>query len=170
MLEEPARLLHPSSSPDPDLAALRRIAESLAGGARDWPGMADPRRRTWDLITASEAFEAWVIAWPPGGAIELHDHGASAGAVAVASGTLTEHAVSHHGGNVAGVARTKVRAGSAITFGPWHVHDVVNLDDRPALSVHVYSPRLQVMHYFHMDAGRLVRARVVHSPIDADVA
>jgi hypothetical protein len=35
-------------------------------------------------------FDAWLIAWPKGGKVELHDHGTSTGAVRVISGSLVE--------------------------------------------------------------------------------
>src|ERR1700722_2451438 len=57
----------PRSGPD-DLLV---IASQLATRARSWPGMTRPTRRRWELMAVSEAFEAWIIAWPPGGAIDL---------------------------------------------------------------------------------------------------
>ena len=35
-------------------------------------------------------FDAWLIAWPSGGKVDLHDHGNSTGAVSVISGALVE--------------------------------------------------------------------------------
>ena len=75
------------------VAALVVIAQSLAGVAASWPGMSEPVCRQWDRMLCSTAVEAWVIAWPPGGAIELHDHGGSSGAVVVVAGELTETSV-----------------------------------------------------------------------------
>ena len=160
--ERPARLLHPasgvSSFTEPELLS---IAEGLAVSARGWPGMKRPTRRTWDLMVASDAFEAWVIAWPPNGAIEPHDHGGSSGAVVVASGELVETTVSQ-GPEGSVVTETKVLpAGATLTFGAHHVHDVVNLGDRPAISVHVYAPRLTSMTYFEITDGRLATGQTV---------
>ena len=75
-------------SPEQERALATALA--LKEKARSWPGMARPSRRRWELMVASDEVEAWIIAWPPGGAIELHDHGGSAGAVVVVAGELLE--------------------------------------------------------------------------------
>lgn len=135
-------------------AELLAIAEGLTRSARTWPGMRRPRRRCWDLMVASDAFEAWVIGWPPGGAIEFHDHGDSAGAVVVASGELTETTVTDGSHGIETEARVLPESAST-AFGTAYVHDVVNLGTAPAVSVHVYAPRLTTMTYYEITDGRL---------------
>ena len=101
----------------------------------------------------------------PGGRIELHDHGESSGAVVVASGTLTETTVrsTHHG--VAMISSHYVEAGEHRCFGPRYVHDLINESDEPALSVHVYGPRLATMSYYEIQpGGRLNRVRTEDVP------
>ena len=66
-----------------DLA--RRLATALR-----WPGAAAVTEREWRLIAHTEAFDAWLIAWPPGGKVALHDHGLSGGALSIIAGTLVE--------------------------------------------------------------------------------
>lgn len=101
------------------------------------------------------SFEAFVISWPTGGSIELHDHGGSAGVVVVAAGDLVE--TTARPGPDGGVVTTtrSLPPGSHVVFGPGHVHDVANHGRGPALSVHVYSPVLSSMTYFEQrdDAG-----------------
>jgi Cysteine dioxygenase type I len=150
-------------NPGPD--ELLPIAVRLAARAPSWPGMTRPTRRSWELMVASETVEAWVIAWPPGGSVELHDHGGSAGAVVVAAGELVETSVAAEpSGGVA--LRTKtIRAGRSVRFGGHHIHDIVNVGEVPAISVHVYAPRLTSMTYYRMteggpEAGATVRYRV----------
>ncbi len=134
---------------------LLGIAVGLATRAESWPGMARSTRRRWDLMAASEAVEAWVIAWPPGGAIELHDHGGSAGAVVVAVGELVETSiVSQPSGGVA-LRTTTIGVGGSLRFAGRHVHDIVNLGHRPAISVHVYAPRITSMTYYRLVEGVL---------------
>ena len=53
-------------------AAVQRRPEELGGGPR------------------VEEFEAWLIAWPPGGRVQFHDHGGSGGSVLVLDGALHE--------------------------------------------------------------------------------
>jgi hypothetical protein len=143
-----------------DSGELLTVAEGLALSAASWPGVADPVTRTWHTVAATDRYEAFVIAWPVGGAIELHDHGDSAGAVVVAGGSLVERAVGHDaGGSPVATTRT-LPTGGHVVFGPGHVHDIVNRGPGPALSVHVYSPVLRTMTFFRpTDRGLLVAVR-----------
>jgi hypothetical protein len=143
---------------------LLAIALSLAAQAPTWPGMSRPSRRSWDLMVASETVEAWVIAWPPGGSVELHDHGGSAGAVVVATGELVETSVVAQPSGGVALRTTTIGVGRSIRFGGHHVHDIVNAGEKPAVSVHVYAPRLTSMTYYQLtevglEAGATVRYR-----------
>ena len=40
------------------------------------------------MVAQTPDFDAWLIAWPAGGTIDLHDHGDSRGALHVISGAL----------------------------------------------------------------------------------
>jgi hypothetical protein len=137
--------------------------------ARHWPGLAASTTRRWELLASSETFEAWVIGWPPGGTIELHDHGDSAGAVVVASGELVETLVTE---NVDGSLTTTGRrraAGTSWTMGRRHIHDVVNDSSHPAVSVHVYAPRLTAMTHYRIVDGLLRAEKTVHYRLGAVV-
>lgn len=80
----------PSSRRSVDLTA---IAEGFAVSAAGIPELHDLSERAWVLLAVTDLFEAWVIGWPTGGKIDLHDHGPSSGAIVVASGILTETTV-----------------------------------------------------------------------------
>jgi len=139
----------------PGSETLVATAVELAGRATHWPGMTRPAQRRWELMAATSTVEAWVIAWPPGGAIELHDHGVSAGAVAVAAGELVEtNIVSSASGGVA-LRTTTIPTNGSISFAGRHIHDIVNLGSVPAVSVHVYAPRLTSMTYYRVVEGAL---------------
>ena len=77
-------------------------------------------------MVASETVEAWVIAWPPGGSVELHDHGGSAGAVVVATGELVETSVVTQPSGGVALRTTTIGVGRSIGFAGHHVHDIVN--------------------------------------------
>jgi mannose-6-phosphate isomerase-like protein (cupin superfamily) len=141
-------------------AELLAIATRLAPSAQSWPGMQDPEIRSWHTVAATDRYQAFVIAWPVGGAIELHDHGDSAGAVVVAGGSLVETVVGHEEGGSLQMTSRKVTRGDHLVFGPGHVHDIVNHGPGPALSVHVYSPVLRSMTFFEpRDREMLVAVR-----------
>jgi hypothetical protein len=144
-------------------AELLEVAEGLARSADTWPGLADPVERCWRTVAVTDRFEAWVVAWPVGGAVELHDHGGSGGAVVVASGCLVETSL-HPGRDAGPVDRTtRIAEGGHLVFGPGHVHDLVNDGPGPALSVHVYTPALRTMNFFeHTTQGDLVTVRSEH--------
>jgi len=146
-------LLTPTISPsrpaldDLSLHDLATIARGLAETAHLWPGVTDPRERTWHTIARTDRFEAFVIAWPSGSSIDTHDHGDAAGAIAVASGELIETTVSDVGGT-ATIQTTKLTAGVQLAFRAGHVHGLTNRGSSPALTVHVYSPVLRTMTFF----------------------
>ena len=55
-----------------------------------------------------------------------------------------------------------IHAGESVAFGPDHVHDIVNSGAVPAVSLHVYGPRLEAMTYYRIDeeSGRLLPDRL----------
>ena len=164
------RLLHPAADPAfLGVDELLAIAEGLAVSAHWWPGMDRPTRRIWDVMVASDTFEAWVIGWPPGDAIELHDHGGSSGAIVVASGELTETTVTERADGLADTETGVLRAGMSTTFAAPHVHDMVNLGAVPAISVHAYSPRLTEMTHYDLADGRLITGHTVRYRLGAAI-
>jgi hypothetical protein len=140
---------------------LLPIAEGFAVSAAGIPELQGLTERTWVLLAVTDLFEAWAIGWPPGGTIQLHDHGHSNGAVVVASGSLTETTVRATPEGVAVIASHHIGAGEHRTFGPRYVHDLTNDQDVQATSVHVYGPRLTTMTYYQLDRrGKLGALRV----------
>lgn len=136
-------------------AALRRVARGLAADralAAQCP--VDDRERTWVRLPTGPDVAAWLIRWPPGTSTGWHDHigpdGRGVGGVfTVAEGELAESWWSGRS-----VVRGTLARGRLRSFGPNHVHDVGPVGDRPALSVHVYSPLLVSMRSYRIDAGR----------------
>ena len=89
----------------------------------------------------------------------MHDHGASAGALAVIHGALVEHTPRASGG----VRRQKIATGEVRAFEAGHRHDVVNDGPDVGLSAHVYSPPLTSMTFYD-DGGLAVRTEAVDLP------
>jgi oxalate decarboxylase/phosphoglucose isomerase-like protein (cupin superfamily) len=139
----------------PDIDALGAIATELAARAVAWEERtgAVPAVRSYERIVSTSTYEAWLICWPVGTRLDLHDHGQSAGAFAVVCGTLDETvvvegtAVVHHH-----------RHGSTQAFGPSYVHAVANHGEHPATSVHVYSPPLGFMDFYDQDDDGALQA------------
>ena len=144
---------------------LLAIAEGFAQSAPGIPELGGLSERTWVLLAVTDLFEAWAIGWPPGGKIELHDHGQSRGAVVVASGALTETTVRPTTRGVALTGTHRISVGEHRQFGPRYVHDLSNDSEEEALSVHVYGPRLTAMTYYELDRhGRLGAVRAEQVP------
>ncbi|MGY1620088.1 cysteine dioxygenase [Geodermatophilus sp. SYSU D00691] len=109
--------------------------------------------------------QIWLLSWLPGQGTPLHDHGDSAGAFAVARGTLTEKVVASGGPGRPRQTETELEAGRVRYFGPRYVHQVTNRHAEPAVSLHVYAPRLTVMNTYRVDDG-LVRTGTERAGVD----
>jgi rhodanese-related sulfurtransferase/mannose-6-phosphate isomerase-like protein (cupin superfamily) len=104
--------------------------------------------RWYERLYHGPDYDIWVISWLPGQSTGLHDHGASSGALVVATGILEEHRPGE---------RTRViYPGKPLAFGPDYAHDVRNVSLAPAISVHAYSPPLSEMNEYELDGSRLV--------------
>lgn len=102
-------------------------------------------------LDANPHLEVWLMVWPVGSSTGWHDHGSAAGAYVVVAGELIEES------RRAGVAHDHlVATGDERTFGPGHLHNMTNVGNEPALTVHAYSPGLTEMTPYAMVEGRLV--------------
>lgn len=106
--------------------------------------------RTYRLLGRDDVVEAWLIAWPPGGRLDLHDHGISSGAFFVVEGELEEF-YSRRLCPLTVFRRRRHPVGGGVGFRGRYVHDVRNPGTANALSVHVYSPPLEAMTFYRRD-------------------
>jgi quercetin dioxygenase-like cupin family protein len=120
----------------PELMASIAIGLGQSGVERLIPAGTE---RRWALALESEAYEAWVIAWPSGSGLEMHDHDGSIATMYVVNGRLRERYVGRNGE----VSVRWLGGGDVIEMQRDHQHEVINLDATEVISVHVYSPRLR---------------------------
>jgi predicted metal-dependent enzyme (double-stranded beta helix superfamily) len=137
-------------------ARLAQLTLRIADDPGQWLSLvryqAEPR---WYLrLAQDDEHELWLLSWLPGQQTGFHDHGASAGAFAVARGCLSEQTAP--GGRPDPRVRTVV-AGAVRSFGPDHTHDVANQSTQPAVSIHAYSPPLRSMRRYGVAADGLLR-------------
>lgn len=100
----------------------------------------DAAERTWRRLDATDHLEIWLLAWPVGTSTGWHDHLDSEGAFLVVEGSLAEQSWG------SGTVQDRlIGPGDGRTFGRKHAHNVANIGDVAALSVHVYSPSLRGM-------------------------
>lgn len=131
-----------------DPITLDAVAVGLAAGLREVPGRIRPstERRWWRVVATAE-FDAWLIDWPPGTFVEPHDHAGSAAALVVVRGELEEVTWPSDRPITATLSGAEVRR-----IPRRSTHRIANVGDRPATSVHVYSPPLEAMT-FHRPGG-----------------
>jgi cysteine dioxygenase type I len=110
--------------------------------------------------------QVWLLSWLPGQGTPLHDHGSSAGAFAIARGTLTERVVATGGPGRPRETAADLAAGRLRYFGPHYVHQVTNTRTEAAVSVHVYAPRLALMNTYAVGDRGLVRTGTERAGVD----
>ncbi|GAB2477143.1 cysteine dioxygenase [Jatrophihabitans fulvus] len=139
--------------PPAELAAFARYwADEVVAGKYHPHIDYDAEQRWHQRIYRDRRVDVWLISWLPTQGTQLHDHGGSSGAFTVLQGELTETVAAH-----GGLVDHRRTAGSATRFGPRYVHDVRNLGDEPAISVHAYSAPLTAMNFYDLAEGRLER-------------
>ncbi len=107
----------------------------------------DAEHRWHQRLYRDQRLDIWLISWLPTQGTQLHDHGGSAGAFSVLTGELNE-AVYRQAAEDQSLTEFRRSAGAAVGFGSRYVHDVRNLSDAPAVSVHAYSPPLTSMNFY----------------------
>ncbi|WP_067494827.1 cysteine dioxygenase family protein [Actinoplanes sp. TFC3] len=101
--------------------------------------------RWYHRLHEASDHEVWLLTWLPGQGTDLHDHGGSAGAFHVFSGTLTEDTVAVTPGAPPRISGRELGEGAGRRFGTRHIHRITNRSNRPAISIHAYGPALTTM-------------------------
>jgi predicted metal-dependent enzyme (double-stranded beta helix superfamily) len=134
----------PSGAPRPlAVADLRELVAELVAAPERWSALVrhDPERRVFECVLDEPHVEAWLICWMPGHDTGFHDHDLSSGAVTVVAGDVREERL----GIGAGVSSAIYGAGEAFDFEASDIHRVAHAGTAPAVTLHVYSPRLRRM-------------------------
>jgi len=120
---------------------LEALLVALVAGLGPGPAIPGHGRRYQRLDVGSEldgAVDAWLIAWPGGTGLGMHDHQGSDAVLAVLEGSLRERYL-----GPGGVHQRTLRPGPPLRLAADHVHEVVNAGGAEALSIHLYSPPLR---------------------------
>jgi hypothetical protein len=148
-----------------------RSADEVLSGHYDHllPSGGVPTDDRWFArLYGDDEVDIWLISWVPGHSTELHDHGGSLGALTLLSGSLDEFRWDGER-----LRLRRLEAGDQAGFPLGWVHDVVwaptrparsaatlpSAPQRPALSVHAYSPPLTVMSYYEVTGQQTLRRR-----------
>jgi predicted metal-dependent enzyme (double-stranded beta helix superfamily) len=136
-------------------AELEEVARSISERPDIWERLVrvDAERRRYELVYEDERMDAWVLSWMPGQATGFHDHDVSGVGLAVARGTVREDWMRYGGDSV----ERQLRPGDARHGAPGYIHRVQHLEGEPAVTVHVYSPRLDRVGQYRVDDDGIVR-------------
>jgi predicted metal-dependent enzyme (double-stranded beta helix superfamily) len=141
---------------------LRALANAVLEDRDAWQPhvRAVPERRQYTLLRHDEDVTIWLISWMDGHDTGYHDHDISAGAVAVAQGSVREDRL-----RVGGAPETRVYAeNEVLTFAVSDIHRVRHESGEPAVTIHVYSPPLERSGAYVFDPSGALRRQ----PLPAD--
>jgi quercetin dioxygenase-like cupin family protein len=135
--------------------AASQLALELARDTAKWKHLVrhDPEQRVFAPLDAGQYAGAWLICWMPGHDTGFHDHDHSAGAVTVVSGQVREERIASDWR----VTGTTYEAGDVFSFVSGDIHRMLHVGDEPAISIHVYSPKLHVMGAYAFGSGGMQR-------------
>ncbi len=143
-------------------AELRELVAELAARPDEWRHLVahDPAARTYEQLRRDEHVAVWLICWMDDHDTGFHDHDISCGALAVADGEVVEERLAVGGPPL----RRRIGVGEALDFGASDIHRVAYAGDRPAVTIHAYSPPLWRMGaYETMPSGELRRHSVSYA-------
>ena len=137
---------------------LEQIALAMADRPELWEPLVrvDASRRRYELMYEDERMDAWVLSWMPAQATGYHDHYISGVGIAVAAGGVREDLMVYGSEDVA----LHLRAGDTRQGGPGYIHRVRHEDGQPAVTIHVYSPRLDWVGQYRLGDDGVVRREV----------
>lgn len=132
-----------------DQLELAEVARGIAARPELWGPLtyADTERRRYELIYEDDRMDAWVLSWMPGQATGFHDHYVSSVGVCVAQGEVREDQLVFGGSPL----ERHLRAGDVRSGDATYIHRVSYEAGEPAVTVHVYSPRLDWVGQYRID-------------------
>ena len=116
----------------------------------------DGDQRHYELIYEDEYVDAWVLSWMPGQGTGFHDHYISGVGLCCAQGGVREDLLVYGGPDV----ELHLRPGDTRRGGPGYIHRVRHEAGKPAVTIHVYSPRLDWVGQYRLGDNGLVRREV----------
>jgi predicted metal-dependent enzyme (double-stranded beta helix superfamily) len=151
---------HSSSTGVLSRAQLEALVDGMAAEEHLWRHLVrhEPDRRVYEELLLDDprlasSVGVWLICWMDDHDTGFHDHDISSGAVAVAAGRLRDERLTV---GAPRRARTYSRR-ETFAFGPSDIHRMSHAGGGPAISIHAYSPPLQRMGAYEVDAEGVLR-------------
>jgi predicted metal-dependent enzyme (double-stranded beta helix superfamily) len=145
-------------------AELITVATQVATRPELWSECVshDPEHRTYEQLLRDEHLDVWLLCWSRDHDTGFHDHDLSAGAVAVAAGSVREERLVLGRSVDAPISRL-AHAGSSFCFGASDIHRVLHAGNGPAVTIHAYSPPLTRMGSYTVEPSGQLRRHAVSS-------
>ena len=138
---------------------LEQLARDIVDRPEIWEPLvrADPGQRRYELIYEDERLDAWVLSWMPAQGTGFHDHSISAVGLCCAQGGVREDLMVYGGDHL----ELQLRRGDSRQGGPGYIHRVRHELDEPAVTIHVYSPRLDWVGQYRLEEATGVLRREI---------
>ena len=137
---------------------LEDVARGLAARTDLWEPLVhdDATHRRYELVYEDDRMDAWILSWMPGQGTGFHDHYISGLGLCVARGCVQEDLIVYGAAHQSRTLETSdTRKG-----GPGYIHRVSHGDGLPAVTVHVYSPRLDWVGQYRLDEEGVMQREV----------
>jgi cysteine dioxygenase len=137
-----------------DLQHLEQMVSQLTIGRKDVEDYIQFNDETYrrNQIRLSQWYEALIICWKPGQKSYIHDHYGSSCCFRVIQGTA-EEIICKPTGRVADlplvqpVGSRKIPEGAVCASNAEHIHEVTNHSESDLITMHIYSPPLNMRIY-----------------------
>ena len=137
---------------------LEDVAAGLAARTDIWEPLVhgNPDRRCYELVYEDDRMDAWILSWMPGQGTGFHDHYISGVGLSVARGCVREDMMVYGSEPQSRL----LREGATRQGGPGYIHRVNHDEGTPAVTVHVYSPRLDWVGQYRLAEDGVVQREV----------
>jgi predicted metal-dependent enzyme (double-stranded beta helix superfamily) len=137
---------------------LEGVAAGLAARTDIWEPLVhgNPDRRCYELVYEDDRMDAWILSWMPGQGTGFHDHYISGVGLCVAQGCVREDMMVYGSDPQSRL----LREGATRQGGPGYIHRVNHDVGTPAVTVHVYSPRLDWVGQYRLAEDGVVQREV----------
>jgi predicted metal-dependent enzyme (double-stranded beta helix superfamily) len=137
---------------------LEGVAAGLAARTDIWEPLVhgNPDRRCYELVYEDDRMDAWILSWMPGQGTGFHDHYISGVGLCVAQGCVREDMMVYGSEPQSRL----LREGATRQGGPGYIHRVNHDVGTPAVTVHVYSPRLDWVGQYRLAEDGVVQREV----------
>jgi uncharacterized RmlC-like cupin family protein len=140
---------------------LTRFATELAAAPERWQHLVrhSEEVRVYEQIWDSAEVNAWVICWSEDQDTGFHDHDESAAAIVVVDGHIREERL-----RLGAAPEARVSGPGTTLYVPaTAIHRVLHAGERPAVTIHAYSPPLTRTGAYRLaPGGALERTALPH--------